>query len=47
MPRRLLIQFPGVMYHAMCRGDQHHKTLLDDLDRQDFLKTLAEAFQKG
>src|SRR5512147_2219467 len=46
MPRRLRIQFPGAMYHAMSRGNRRQKIFLDDVDRQDFLKTLAEACQK-
>ena len=30
----------------MSRGDRREKTYLDDVDRHDFLKTLAEACQK-
>ena len=30
----------------MCRGDRRERIFLDDVDRQDFLKTLAEACQK-
>jgi len=30
----------------MSRGDRREDIYLDDLDRQDFLKTLAEACQK-
>ncbi len=33
------------MYHVMSRGDRGEKIFLDDVDRQDFLKTLAEACQ--
>lgn len=40
------IQYPGATYHVMCRGDRREKIFLDDVDRQDFLKTLAEACQK-
>src|SRR5215469_11588413 len=46
MPRKLRIQFPGAMYHLMSRGDRRAKIFLDDVDRQDFVKTLAEACQK-
>lgn len=28
------------------RGDRREKSFLDDVDRQDFIKTLAEACQK-
>jgi putative transposase len=30
----------------MSRGDRREDIFLDDVDRQDFLKTLAEAWQK-
>ena len=47
MPRRLRIQYPGAMYHVMSRGNRRQDIFLDDVDRQDFLKTLAEACQKA
>jgi hypothetical protein len=34
------------MYHLMRRGDWREKIFLDDIDRQDFIKPLAEACQK-
>ena len=46
MPRKLRIEYPGAMYHLMSRGDRRERIFLDDVDRQDFLKTLAEACQK-
>ena len=46
MPRQLRLQYPGAMYHLMSRGDRRARILLDDVDRQDFIKTLAEACQK-
>ena len=46
MPRKLRIEYPGAMYHVMSRGDRQEKIFLDDVDRQDFLKTLAEACQE-
>lgn len=46
MPRKLRLQYPGAMYHLMSRGNRRQKIFLDDVDRQDFLKTLAEACQK-
>jgi len=46
MPRQLRLQYPGAMYHVMSRGDRRERIFLDDVDRQDFLKTLAEACQK-
>ena len=46
MPRQLRIEYPGAIYHVMSRGDRRENIYLDDVDRQDFLKTLAEACQK-
>ena len=46
MPRKLRVQYSGAMYHVMSRGDRREDIFLDDVDRQDFLKTLAEACQK-
>src|SRR5882672_7372440 len=46
MPRKLRLQYPGAMYHVMSRGDRREKIFLDDVDRHDFIKTLAEACQK-
>ena len=34
------------MYHVMSRGDQREDIFLTDVDRHDFIKTLAEACQK-
>ena len=46
MPRKLRVEYPGAIYHVMSRGDRREDIFLDDVDRQDFLKTLAEACQK-
>ena len=46
MPRQLRIEYPGAIYHVMSRGDRRKAIFLDDVDRQDFLKTLAETCQK-
>jgi len=46
MPRKLRNEYPGAMYHVMSRGDRRERIFLDDVDRQDFIKTLAEACQK-
>jgi len=46
MPRQLRIDYPGAIHHVMSRGDRRENIYDDDVDRQDFLKTLAEA-QKG
>jgi REP element-mobilizing transposase RayT len=34
------------MYHVMSRGSGREDIFLDDVDRHDFTKTLAEACQK-
>jgi REP element-mobilizing transposase RayT len=34
------------MYHLMSRGNRRQNIYLDNVDRHDFLKTLAEACQK-
>jgi REP element-mobilizing transposase RayT len=46
MPRQVRIQYPGAVCHAMSRGNRRQDIFLDDADRQDFLRTLAEACQK-
>ncbi len=46
MPRMMRVQYPGAIYHIMNRGDRRENIYVDDVDRQDFLKTLAEACQK-
>jgi hypothetical protein len=46
MPRQLRLEYPGAMYHVMGRGNRREKIFLDDVDRQELLKTLAEACQK-
>ena len=46
VPRKPRVQYPGAIYHIMSRGDRREDIFLDDVDRQDFLKTLAEACQK-
>jgi REP element-mobilizing transposase RayT len=46
MPRALRVEYPGAIYHVMSRGDQREDIFFDDVDRHDFIKTLAEACQK-
>jgi REP element-mobilizing transposase RayT len=40
------VEYTGAIYHVMSRGDRREDIFIDDVDRQDFLKTLAEACQK-
>ena len=46
MPRTMRVEYPGAIYHVMDRGDRREDIFVNDVDRQDFLKTLAEACQK-
>ena len=46
VPRRIRVEFPGAIYHVLSRGDRREDIFHDDVDRQDFLETLAEACQK-
>jgi REP element-mobilizing transposase RayT len=46
MHRQLRLQYAGALYHLMSRGNRREKIFVDDVDRQDFIKTLAEACQK-
>src|SRR5438876_7186334 len=46
MPRTLRVQYPGAIYHVMNRGDRREDIFVNDVDRQDFIKTLAEACLK-
>ena len=40
------MEYPGAMYHVMSRGDRREDIFLEDVDRHDFIKTLAEACRK-
>jgi hypothetical protein len=46
MPRQVRIQYAGAMFHIMSRGNRRTDICPGDVDRHDFLKTLAEASQK-
>lgn len=43
MARPLRIQFPGALYHIMCRGNKGNNIFLDDDDRHKFLFLLTES----
>jgi hypothetical protein len=47
MQRQLRLEYPGAIYHVMRRGNRRQDIFLDDVDRHDFLKTLAEDPDKG
>jgi len=46
MPRKLRVEYPGATYHVMSRGNRREDIFLNDVDRHNFIKTLAEACQK-
>lgn len=46
MARQPRVEFPGAFYHVMCRGDRCEPIFEDDVDRQIFLRTLAECCEK-
>ncbi len=43
--RKLRIHYPGTLYLVASRGDRREAIFLDDADRQDFVKTPAQASQ--
>ena len=46
MARRLRVEYAGVIYHVMNRGDRRERIFVDDADRQRFVDTLGEACAK-
>ncbi len=42
MPRKARVEYSGALYHLMSRGNGGKAISADDVDRRDFLKTLAE-----
>src|SRR4249919_2824805 len=46
MPRKVRIEYPGAIYHVMSRANAKGNIFETDVDRQDFVKTLAETCQK-
>ena len=46
MPRKPRVEYPGAIYHVKSRADGKGNIFETDVDRQDFVKTLAEACAK-
>ena len=46
MPRKLRIEYPGAIYHVMSRANGKGNIYETGVDRQDFVKTLAETCSK-
>jgi len=42
----IAIDYSGAIHHVMRRGDRRENIYQDDVDRQDFLKTLAERVKR-
>jgi hypothetical protein len=47
MPRKLRVEYPGAIYHVMSRANGKGNVFERDVDRHDFLKTLAECCEKA
>lgn len=45
MARQLRIQYPGAVYHAMCRGNERRDIFRSDEDRMAFLRFLARSLE--
>jgi REP element-mobilizing transposase RayT len=46
MPRQLRVEYAGAIYHVMSRANGKGNIFEGDVDRHDFIKTLAEACGK-
>jgi REP element-mobilizing transposase RayT len=46
MARKLRLQFPGAIYHVLSRGNHREDIFRDDIDREFFLKTVADTCAK-
>ena len=46
MPGKPRVEYPGAIYHVMSRANGKGKIFETEVDRQDFIKTLAEACEK-
>jgi len=46
MPHCLRIEFPGTIYHILNRGDRREDIYQDEVDRLEFIKTLAGAAKR-
>jgi REP element-mobilizing transposase RayT len=47
MPRKSRIEYPGAIYHVMSRANGNGVIFETDVDRQDFVKILAETCEKA
>ena len=47
MPRSPRIEYPGAVYHVMCRGDRKEPIFETDLDRNCFIDMLGEVCERA
>jgi REP element-mobilizing transposase RayT len=45
MARPLRIQYPGAMYHVMCRGNERREIFRGEEDRTAFLRFLGRSLE--
>ncbi len=46
MPRAARVQYPGAVYHVMCRGDRREAIFRNDDDRLFMLEMLGETCER-
>jgi putative transposase len=46
MPRNVRIEYPGAVYHVMCRGDRREDIFQSDDDRRTMLDTLKQVCER-
>jgi hypothetical protein len=42
MPRAMRVEYPGAIYHMMDCADRREDIFINDVDRQNLLKTLKD-----
>ena len=47
MPRTPQIEYDGARYHVMCRRDRREAIFQDELDREVFIQTLGQAYERA
>jgi putative transposase len=47
MARSLRVEYPRAVYHVTARGNERRRTFRDDVDRRQFMRTLAQAVEEN
>lgn len=47
MPRRPRVEYPGAIYHVMCRGNRQDPIFKNDADRRSLLKALGQTCERA